>query len=98
MIKPTILSVVLILVNVVFAHQAWAVEQAVRMHVSGMTCGLCPISVKHRALQMQDVHSASVDIDKAQAIITYEDSEQSPQAIAQVITELGYPTTITGEE
>jgi len=47
---------------------------------------------------MKGVHTASVDIDSALATVTYEDSEQSPQAIAQAITELGYPTTITGKK
>ena len=72
-----------------------AQEQTVTMHVAGMTCGTCPISVRHRALQMKGVHSASVDIDTALATVVYEDSEQSPQVIAQAITKLGYPTTVT---
>jgi len=46
-------------------------------------------------MQMKGVHAAAVDIDTALATVTYEDSEQSPQAIAKAITELGYPATIT---
>ena len=57
-----------------------------------------PISIRHRAIQMKGVHTASVDIDSALATVTYEDREQSPQAIAQAITELGYPTTITAKK
>ena len=64
------------------------------MHVSGMTCGTCPISIRHRALQMKGVHAATADINTASASVTFEDSEQSPQAIAQAITKLGYPATI----
>ena len=78
------------------AQHGWAQEQTVSMHVSGMTCGTCPISIRHRALQMKGVHSARVDLDSALATVTFEDSEQSPQAIAQAITKLGYPATITG--
>jgi len=76
------------------AQNSNAQEQTVTMHVSGMTCGTCPISVRHRALQMKGVHAAAVDLDTATATVTYEDSEQSPQVIARAITELGYPATI----
>jgi len=76
------------------AQNSAAQEQTVTMHVSGMTCGTCPISVRHRALQLKGVSAASVALDTATAAVTYEDSEQSPQAIAQAITQLGYPATI----
>jgi len=76
------------------AQNGDAQEQTVTMHVSGMTCGTCPISVRHRALQLKGVHTAAVDLDTATATVTYEDSEQSPQAIAQAITKLGYPATV----
>ena len=71
-----------------------AQEQTVTMHVSGMTCGTCPISVRHRALQLKGVHAATVDLDTATATVTYEDNEQSSRAIARAITKLGYPTTV----
>jgi len=77
-----------------YAQDAIAQEQTVTMHVSGMTCGTCPISIRHRALQMKGVHAATADINTALATVTFEDSEQSPQAIAQAITTLGYPATI----
>ncbi|MDX8406375.1 MAG: cation transporter [Mariprofundus sp.] len=80
--------------TVIYAQIGAAQEQTVTMHVSGMTCGTCPITVRHRALQMEGVHSAAVDLDTASATLTYEDSEQSPWAIAQAITTLGYPATI----
>jgi len=79
----------------IYAQDGIAQEQTVTMHVSGMTCGTCPISVRHRAMQMKGVHTAAVDINTALATVTFEDSEQSSQAIAQAITKLGYPATIT---
>jgi len=79
------------------AHTVFAQEKIVSMHVSGMTCGACPISVRHRAMQMKGVHAATVDLDTAMATVTFEDSEQSPEAIARAITKLGYPATITGK-
>ncbi|MDX8389725.1 MAG: cation transporter [Mariprofundaceae bacterium] len=63
--------------TVIYAQIGTAQEQSITMHVSGMTCGTCPISVRHRAMQMEGIHSAIVDIDTALATVTYEDSKQS---------------------
>ncbi|GAV20662.1 periplasmic mercuric ion binding protein [Mariprofundus micogutta] len=91
----TLLFAALFSMAPVYAQHAFAQEKTVTLHVSGMTCGTCPISVRHSAMQMKGVHTAIVNIDTAMATVTYEDSEQSPQAIAQTITKLGYPATIT---
>jgi len=93
--RKVLLFITLFSLTAIYAQNGVAQEQTVTMHVSGMTCGTCPISVRHRAMQMKGVHSAAVDIDTALATITFEDSEQSPEAIAQTITHLGYPATIT---
>lgn len=92
--RRMILPIVFLSMTAMHAQNSTAQEQTVTMHVSGMTCGTCPISVRHRALQLKGVHTAVVDLDTATAIVTYEDSEQSPQAIAQAITKLGYPATV----
>jgi len=96
--RKILLLTTLFSITAIYGQNAVAQEQTVTMHVAGMTCGTCPISVRHRALQMKGVHAAAVDIGTALATITYEDNEQSPQAIAQAITELGYPATITGKK
>jgi len=76
----------------------YAQERTATLHISGMTCGTCPITVRHRALNMTGVHAASVDLATASATVQYEDSQQSPQAIAQAITQLGYPATVIGNK
>jgi len=95
--KTTILIVSFFMVTA-YVQDGVAQEQTVSMHVSGMTCGTCPISVRHRAMQMKGVRSASVDINTSLATVVYEDSEQSPQAIAQAITKLGYPATTQSQK
>jgi len=92
--RKILLFTVIFSMTAIYAQDGIAQEQTVSMHVSGMTCGTCPISVRHRAMQMKGVHAASVDINTALATVTFEDREQSPQAIAQAITEPGYPATI----
>jgi len=93
--QKILLATAFLLFTTLSAQSSLAQEQTVSMHVSGMTCGTCPISVRHRAMQMKGVRSAVVDINTSLATVVYEDNEQSPQAIAQAITKLGYPATIT---
>lgn len=73
---------------------ASAQERTVTLKVTGMTCGTCPISVRHRAMQLPGVKSAAASMESATATITYEDNEQTAQAIADAITKLGYPASI----
>ncbi len=96
--QKILLTIVFLSFSAISTQQGWAQEQAVNMHVAGMTCGTCPISVRHRAMQMKGVRSASVDMNTSLATVVYEDSEQSAQVIAQAITKLGYPATITDKK
>jgi len=92
--KKMILPAILISMTAIYAQNSVAQEQTVIMHVSDMTCGTCPISIRHRALQLTGVHTASVDLATASATVSYDDDKQSAQNIAQSISELGYPATI----
>lgn len=94
--RKLILTAGLISLITISAQNVLAQEQMVTIQVTGMTCGTCPISVRHRAMQMKGVRSASVDINTSLATVVYEDTQQSPQAIAQAITQLGYPARVTG--
>ncbi len=93
--RKILLVTIFFSITAIYVQNSAAQEQTATMHVSGMTCATCPISVRHRALQLKGVHSAAVDLDTALATVTYEDSEQSPRTIAQAISKLGYPTTVT---
>ncbi len=100
--QKILLAAALFSMTVIYAQDGSAQEQTVTIHISGMTCSTCPVTVRHRAIQMKGVHEAIVDYEaataSATATITYEDSEQSAQEIAQAITKLGYPATITDKK
>ncbi len=95
--RQTILAATLLLFTQLLTTPASAEEQHVNIQISGMTCGTCPITIKHRALQLKGVHTAVVNLKTSSATITYENTQQSAQHIAQAITNLGYPATIKGE-
>ena len=71
-----------------------AKEQKVKLHIEKMTCGSCPLTIRLRTLQLKGVKSSEVSFKNASATVTYDDSVQNPKAIADAISNLGYPTTI----
>lgn len=75
-------------------NDASAQERTVTLAVSGMNCGMCPISVRHRAMQLPGVRKAKADMDSRTASVIYEDTEQNAQFIVESITKLGYPARI----
>jgi mercuric ion binding protein len=95
--KRMMLTTLFISMTFILSQPGAAQEQTVSIHVSGLTCSTCLITVRHRALKLKGVHTATADmdtVDTATVTITYEDNEQSPQAIVEAITKLGYPATI----
>jgi len=96
--KKIILTSLFLVLILLPARYALAKEATTVLHVSGMTCSTCPITIRHRVLKMKGVHKALVERSSATATITFEDSEQTPEAIAKAITRLGYPTAVKGEK
>jgi len=81
---------------VIFMPTSYALAKEVTtvMNVSGMTCSTCPITIRHFVLKMKGVSKAVVVLDSATATVTYEDTQQSAEAIARAITKFGYPTVL----
>ncbi|MFQ5582730.1 MAG: cation transporter [Mariprofundaceae bacterium] len=90
--RKIMLAALLLSIVSLYAHDVSAEEKTATLNLSGMTCGTCPISVRHHVMRMKGVHAAAADMKTA--TVTYEDSEQSSQAIADAISELGFPATV----
>lgn len=58
--------------------------------VQGMTCNHCVMRVAKALKALPGVQDAQVDLNKAQAVITYEDSKVSPEKFSSAIVEAGY--------
>ncbi|MBL1353704.1 MAG: cation transporter [Zetaproteobacteria bacterium] len=98
MIKRHIISTGLCVALMNLPMAALAQEKIVHLDISGMTCAVCPITIRHYVLNMKGVHDASIDLKTATALVSYDDQKQSSQKISQSITKLGYPTTISKGE
>lgn len=83
------------LVLLVATTPAWAAPQKVTLSVEGMTCAACPITVKKALSKVNGVSQVDIQFEKRMAVVTFDDSKTSIQALTQATANAGYPSTAT---
>jgi copper chaperone CopZ len=59
--------------------------------ISGMTCGSCVYRIKQALGQVDGVLSAEISLRQRAGVVEYDPTRVTPQQIAGVITQAGYP-------
>ena len=72
-----------------------AAIQTVTLAVPGMTCPVCPITVKKALTRVDGVTKAVVNFDKRQAVVTYDDAKTNVDTLTKATANAGYPSTAT---
>lgn len=72
---------------------AWAAMQTVTLSVPGMTCAACPITVTVALNQVSGVSQVEVSYADLEAVVTFDDTRTSVEALTQATTNAGYPST-----
>ena len=75
------------------AEQGAALTETV-LKIDGMTCASCEISIKIALTKLAGVSAVEVDYDTTSATIQHDPAQTSPQALADAVTNLGYPSTV----
>src|SRR5438105_12463642 len=88
-LKAMLVAVVAVLV---LSPPAWASPRTVTLHVSGMTCEACPITVKKALQKVPGVSKIDVQYEKKQVVVTFEDSKTNTEALVKATTNAGYPS------
>lgn len=69
-----------------------------RLHISGMTCGSCPITARAALRKIAGVFSAKVTLDDSLGVVKYDPSKVTPVAIARQLTEMtGYGAKVLAD-
>ncbi len=68
-------------------------SQTVTLDVKNMTCAACPITVKKAINQVPGVVSATVDYESRTAVVTFDSSKASIEAITKATADAGYPSS-----
>jgi len=84
---------VFLLAGVVFASAALAEDRTVTLSVPGMYCEMCPATVKKALSRVPGVVKVDASYKDKQAVVTYDDSKTSIDALTGATANAGYPST-----
>ena len=79
------------------AFPSLAATRAVTLNVSGMTCSVCPITVKKSLEAVSGVSKVDVSFARKQAVVTYDDAKTNVAALTKATANAGYPSTLAGK-
>lgn len=71
---------------------ALAAEQTVTLAVDNMYCELCPGIVKKSLANVDGVTQVTVSFEEKTAVVTYDDSKATIEALTAATTNAGYPS------
>ena len=72
----------------------WAASQTVTLSVPTMDCPVCPITVKKALSNVNGVSDATVNFDKRQAIVTFDDKKTNVDVLTDATKNAGYPSVL----
>lgn len=75
---------------------ALAATRTVTLAVPGMTCPVCPITVKKALKTVSGVSKVDVSYAKKEAVVTYDDAKTSVTALTKATADAGYPSKAEG--
>lgn len=75
---------------------ALAASRTVTLDVPGMTCPVCPITVRKALRTVRGVTHVDVRYAKKEAIVTYDDTKTSISALTKATADAGYPSKPEG--
>jgi mercuric transport protein len=68
--------------------------QQVVLTVDGMTCSTCPITVRKALEGVEGVYSARATYEPPQAVVRFDPSKTSVEALTQATTNAGFPSKL----
>ncbi len=73
---------------------AMAAVRTVTLAVPGMTCEMCPITIKKALTKVQGVTKAEVSFEKKEAVVTFDDAKTTVDSLVKATGNAGYPATV----
>ena len=72
----------------------WAASRTVALAIPGMTCAACPITLKIALKRVAGVTAATVNFEKRQATVTFDDAKTNIETLIRATSDAGYPSTL----
>ena len=87
-------TIILLFAFLAAVTETFAAERTGIFSIEKMTCALCPITVHKAMTAVSGVKLATVNFEKKQATVVFDDSATTPATIAEASTNAGYPATL----
>ncbi|GAC1623924.1 MAG: mercury resistance system periplasmic binding protein MerP [Candidatus Acidiferrum sp.] len=81
-----------VLTMIVLAAPVGASPKTVTLHVPGMTCPVCPITVKKALEKVQGVSKVDMRFEKKQVLVTFDDAKTNTETLVNATTNAGFPS------
>lgn len=86
--------ITVIALSTALSAPAWAATQTVTLSVTGMTCAACPITIKKALNKVEGVETIEVNLEKKEALVTFDDAKTTVEALLEATKNAGYPSTV----
>lgn len=86
--------VTVLALSVALSAPAWAATQTVTLSVTGMTCAACPITIKKALNKVEGVENIEINLEKKEAVVTFDDAKTTVEALVEATTNAGYPSAV----
>ncbi len=86
-----------IFLAVLVAGTAFAETRAVSLHVPGMTCSLCPATIRTALKRVDGVERLEVDLEARTVRVWFDDARATPQRLVEATRAAGYPSIVREE-
>lgn len=73
---------------------ALAEDQTVTLKVDGMTCASCPYQVQSALKRVEGVKAAVANLQKHNAVVTFDDAVTNVAALTKATTDAGFPSVV----
>ena len=81
-----------VITALVLTAPVWASPQTVTLNVAGMTCPVCPTTVKKVLEKGEGVSNVDVRFEKKQVLVTFDDPKTNTDALVKATTNAGFPS------
>ncbi len=62
--------------------------------VTNMDCAVCPITVRKALEKVPGVDTAKVDLKTKQALVIFDPTKTTPEALTKATTDAGFPSSV----
>ena len=83
-----------LLLAAVVTMSAWAAGNTATLSVDNMDCAVCPITVRKALEKVPGVESAKVDFKSKLAVVAFDASKTTPEALTKATADAGFPSSV----